>query len=82
MNMTETRRMLVGIAEDMVNGAKMLVDAQAVINQHLANENRELHELISKAQAENARLQMEVLNLRLENVVLDETICDLITPRR
>lgn len=79
MNPTELRNKITQAAQLISEAAAKQVEGMSNILQTVLAENRELHNLLAKEQAERARIEMDNLNKHIEIQRLDDTICALIS---
>lgn len=82
MTPNELRRVVSSSVEDVSEASFRMVQGLNHLMRSVMNENKELHDMLCREQAANARLNLELMNLNIEVERLDETICELITPLR
>lgn len=82
MNQTDFRRRIAQSAELVTEAASKQVQGMSDILQTVLAENKDLHNLICREQAERASIELDNLSKNIEIQRLDATICELITPRR
>lgn len=82
MNQEDFRRKIAQSAELVSEAAFKQVQGMSEIMQTVLKENKDLHNELAGEQGHNARLQMECMDKDIEIRQLDDTICELITPRR
>lgn len=73
------RKEIVNSMQLISEAAYKQVEGMSNLLQILLQENKDLHELISKEQAERARIEMDNLNKHIEIQRLDDTIIALIS---